>query len=137
MPECAGCLADGALRALRQLAAEAPLAMLVQGRCMEPSLRQGQRVEIAPARFYWPGDAIAFRAPGGELRLHRLIGYLPGWRGLRLVAQADAARGPDPPVPLDRVLGRVRGREPISVPLRQRLAAIGRFARLVANRLLR
>ena len=108
---------------------------------MEPWLRDGDRVQVAPARVYWPGDAIAFRGPEGDLRVHRLIGYLPSPSGLRLVAHADAGRGPDVPLALDQVVGRVQSRgrdnEPVRIPLRHRLRAGGRFARLVLRRLVR
>ncbi|HXO41719.1 MAG TPA: S24 family peptidase, partial [Thermoanaerobaculia bacterium] len=46
--------------ALRELARELPLAVTVRGECMAPRLHDGDRVAVAPARRYWPGDIVAF-----------------------------------------------------------------------------
>src|SRR5579862_4313473 len=59
--------------ALRELAREVPLAVTVRGECMAPGLRDGDRVAVAPARRYWPGDIVAFHTPQGRLALHRLL----------------------------------------------------------------
>lgn len=113
---------------LRALAGEAPLPLSVAGACMEPTLADGAAVEVEPRSFYWPGDIVAFAAADGRIVLHRAIGYR---RGLALLTQADRAGAPDSAVPLDRVLGRVTTKAPLS----ERLGALARFGRFVLTRL--
>lgn len=92
--------------AVRDLAREAPVAVTVRGGSMAPLLADGDRVEIAPARFYWPGDVVAFRS-GDGLIIHRLLGYRRYGGRLAAVTRGDAAPRPDLPVALDQLLGRV------------------------------
>jgi hypothetical protein len=120
-----------ALATLRGLASEGPLVLRVAGTCMAPDLRDGAHVTIQAGRFYVPGDIVAFADHSGRLVAHRAIGYRPRGATLRLWTQSDAADVPDAPVPLDRVLGKVVGR----VGPRRRLAATGRFLRLLMARL--
>lgn len=105
------------LQAVRELAREEPVPLTVRGSCMAPVYADGGRVEIVPARLYWPGDVVAFQGPDGRLRLHRFLGYR--WSAGRLagVTRGDGCPFHDPPVPLPSLLGRVPG----PVPLRQRL----------------
>jgi hypothetical protein len=94
------------LAALRELAREQPLAVTVRGGCMAPRLRDGDRVAVAPARRYWPGDVVAFRTLEGRLALHRLLGYrLVGGR-LACVTKGDGCNLPDAPLAPERLLGR-------------------------------
>jgi hypothetical protein len=95
------------LRGARELAAERPLAATVRGGSMAPLLADGDRVELAPARWPLPGDVVAFQAVDGRLVVHRLLGYRWSAGGLACVTQGDASPDPDPPVPRDRLLGRV------------------------------
>lgn len=95
---------------MRDLARERPVAVTVRGGCMAPWIADGERVEVAPARFYLPGDMIVFRAPDGRWLVHRLLGWR-WWRGgLAGVTRGDGCPCHDAPVPLARVLGRVVGR---------------------------
>lgn len=115
--------------ALRDLARERPVAVTVRGGCMAPWIADGDRVEVAPARLYWPGDVIVFRAPDGRWLVHRLLGWR-WWRGgLAGVTRGDGCPCHDAPVPLDRVLGRVVG-VPQSVGPVGRLRAAAGFLRL-------
>ena len=99
---------DRVLDGLRQLAEQHPVRLALRGSSMTPALCPGARVEVAPARCYVPGDVIAFRAPGGEIRVHRLIGLLPSLRtGLRYVARSDATGAWDAAIEPSKVLGRV------------------------------
>jgi hypothetical protein len=98
------------LLALRDLAREAPLALTVRGECMAPQLRDGQRIEIAPARIYWPGDIVAFATPQGPIAVHRLLGYRLLRGRLACVTRGDNCSGADSPVPPSRLLGRAAGR---------------------------
>jgi Peptidase S24-like len=92
--------------ALRQLARELPIAVTVRGDCMAPRLRDGDRVAVAAARRYWPGDVVAFHTPQGRIALHRLLGYR--WLGGRLacVTRGDRCGRADAPLPPGRLLGR-------------------------------
>ena len=96
---------------------------------MAPDLSDGATVEISPRKFYFPGDVIAFLAPNGELRVHRVLGY----RWKRLVTKGDNASWIDPPIAFDRVLGLVRGgdcaRSIYQVPFWHRLCSLRFFLR--------
>jgi hypothetical protein len=120
--------------ALRELAREAPVEVDVRGDCMAPLFSGGDRVRVAAARLYLPGDVVVFRAAEGGLVAHRLLGYrLHGGR-LALVTRGDACPVHDAPVPLAAVLGRVGAVRPT---LAARAAALGRFFLLVLSRLRR
>jgi hypothetical protein len=119
--------------ALRDLARERPVSVTVRGGCMSPWIADGDRVEVAPARLYWPGDVIVFRAPDDRWLVHRLLGWR-WWKGsLAGVTQGDGCPCHDAPVPLHRVLGRVVGLAgrpaPGSTPA-ERLRAAAGFLRL-------
>lgn len=139
-----------ALEAVAELARREPVALPVRGSSMEPLLAEGDRVWVAPRRFYWPGDVVAFAVPGGRVVAHRVLGYrVSGYRlrahrigGRRwaLVTRGDAVSAPDGPVDPARVVGRVvavagpaAGTVPavlpaaMPVPLGRRLWALGRF----------
>ena len=124
----AGELAEGVFAALRDLAREAPVEVEVRGGCMAPRLADGERVRVAAARFYWPGDVVVFRAPDGRLLAHRVLGLrfhrFQGRGGFALVTRGDSCVVHDAPVPLARVLGRVMGAAPGPAV---RAAALRRF----------
>lgn len=125
--------------ALGDLAAERPLACRVRGASMRPLLEDGERVALARARLYWPGDVVALVSPGGHRLVHRLLGFY--WWGRWLaVTQGDAAPAPDSPVPVSSLLGRVHAAEGRPqgldrVPGRLRLRACRRYWRFLAARL--
>ena len=132
---------DRVVRALRELASEAPVKMRVAGDCMAPLAANGALLEISRKKLYWPGDVIAFHAANGGLLLHRLIGFSPRAGSVELVTQGDACCAHDAPVRAEQVIGKVSGgecaREMIEVPLAHRVRALGRFFRLVVARLQR
>jgi hypothetical protein len=98
------------LDALREMARERPVAVTVRGGCMAPRIAEGDRVEVAPARLYWPGDVIVFRAADGRWLVHRLLGWR-WWQGRLVgVTRGDGCPCHDAPVPFGCVLGRVVGR---------------------------
>lgn len=115
--------------ALRELAREEALEVVVRGACMAPLLMDGQRVRVHPARLYWPGDVLVFRGADGRLTAHRLLGYRPG---PALVTRGDACGVHDAPVPLAAVLGRVEGARPSAAV---RLSSFFRFLGLALARL--
>ena len=96
---------------------------------MAPGLEGGATLAVAPARWYWPGDVVACLS-AGRIVAHRVIGYRPKGGRLWVFTQADRAAAPDSPVPLDQVLGRVSA--PVS--LRERVSAVGRWARHLGAR---
>lgn len=114
-------------QALRDLAREAPVEVGVRGDCMAPLFAGGDRVRVAAARFYAPGDVVVFRSAGGGLVAHRLLGYRLHAGALALVTRGDACPVHDAPVPLAAVLGRV---EAVRPTLAARAAALGRFLAL-------
>jgi hypothetical protein len=114
----------GVFAALRSLAREEPVEVIVRGGCMAPLLADGGRARVAAARFYLPGDVVVFRAADGRLLAHRLLGYRLHAGRAALVTRGDACPVHDAPVPLDAVLGRVEAARPT---VAQRLRALLRF----------
>jgi hypothetical protein len=129
-----GATADRTFAALRDLAREGPVEVQVRGGCMAPLIADGERVRVAAARAYWPGDVVIFRAADGRLLAHRLLGYRPHAASLALVTRGDACVVHDAPVPLAAVLGRIETAHP-SFAVRAR--AVLRFCGLVLRRLRR
>lgn len=125
------------LRGVRELAAEGPLAVRVRGGSMAPLLRDGDRVEIAPARWPLPGDLVAFEAADGRLVVHRLLGYRWTAGGLACVTQGDAGPAPDSPVPRGRLLGRVVAPAQVLPSPARRARALLALARWVLARVAR
>jgi signal peptidase I len=117
--------------ALRGLAREGPVEVTVRGGCMAPRIADGDRVRVAAARLYLPGDVVVFRAADGRLLVHRLLGYRPWGRGLALVTRGDSCPAHDAPVPRAAVLGRVADAAP-TIPAR--LRALWRFLGLALRR---
>lgn len=117
--------------ALGEMAAERPLTITVRGDCMAPWLTDGERVAVERRRIYWPGDVVAFQDLRGRRVLHRVIGWRPSRKGLRILTQADVAPRADSSVPHRRVIGKAR----VSVPWSQRWRAIGRFCVLCWERI--
>ncbi|HEY4563785.1 MAG TPA: hypothetical protein VIJ36_12450, partial [Thermoanaerobaculia bacterium] len=117
--------------ALRGLAREGPVEVTVRGGCMAPGIADGDRVRVAAARVYLPGDVVVFRAADGRLLVHRLLGYRPWAGGLALVTRGDSCPVHDAPVPRTAVLGRVAGAAPTFLG---RLRAAGRFLGLALGR---
>ena len=117
------------LRGVRELTREGPLGARVRGGSMAPLLADGDRVELAPARWPLPGDLVAFEAGEGRLVVHRLLGYRWTAGGLACVTQGDASPAPDPPVPRARLLGRVVAPAHALPSPARRARALGAFAR--------
>jgi hypothetical protein len=133
-PPLAGPRARRLLRGVRELAGERPLAATVRGGSMAPLLADGDRVELAPARWPLPGDVVAFQAGDGRLVVHRLLGYRWAAGGLACVTQGDASPRPDPPVARARLLGRVVAPARALPTPSARARALAAFARRVLGR---
>jgi hypothetical protein len=117
--------------ALREMAREGAVEVRVRGDCMAPLLADGERVRVAAARAYWPGDVVVFRAADGRLLAHRLLGYRPHAGSLALVTRGDACAVHDAPVPPAAVLGRI---EAVRPALALRARALLRFLGLALLR---
>jgi hypothetical protein len=110
--------------ALRQMARHEPVEVRLAGDCMAPLLADGERVRVAAARAYWPGDVVVFRGADGRLLAHRILGYRPHAGGFAYVTRGDACAVHDAPVPPAAVLGRIDAARP-ALALRAR--AVLRF----------
>jgi hypothetical protein len=102
---------------------------------MAPLLADGERVAVAPARLYLPGDVVVFQAADGRLLVHRLLGFRRAAGALACVTRGDGAPCHDAPVPLSRVLGRVVAPQRVRPAAADRLRAALAFLRLAARRL--
>lgn len=118
------------LAALRALAQEHPVEVTVRGGCMAPLVADGERVAVAPARRYWPGDVVVFQAADGRLLVHRLLGFRRLAGALACVTRGDGCPCPDAPVPLTRLLGRVVAPDRARAAPADRLRAVLGFLRL-------
>lgn len=123
-------------QAVRQLARDKPVTVTVKGECMAPWIESEARVDITPARFYWPGDVVVALSKDSRYLVHRVIGgYLRSGK-LKLLIQADSAFRPDAAILPGDILGKVTGglchRHAVSVPLSHRLKALLRFVRFSA-----
>ena len=76
------------VRALRDLAEDAPLELRVSGQCMAPLLESGAMIQVIRQSFYWPGDPVVIHAADGRLLSHRLLGFYPRARRLRWLTRA-------------------------------------------------
>lgn len=126
---------------IRQLSGSEPITVTVQGECMMPLMNNNAKVQVTPARWYWPGDVVVVLSPGSQYLVHRVIGVY--WRSgtCRILTQADNAASPDTAVPPDALLGKVSGGSchphAVKVPIFLRLAATMHFLRFLTSRLLR
>lgn len=102
------------------------LTVKVTGDCMGRAMPEGVMITVQPGRWYLPGDILTIRRGEEELVSHRMLGYLPGRNGWRIITRADTEATADPPVRLDWVLGRVTavGTQLYQPSPRERLAAI-------------
>ena len=124
---------------LRDCLAEFPhVRLTVTGRCMEPALAHGEKVQLVSASRRRPrlGDVVLSRQKEG-LRLHRLVFGPPlAPPGSRWRTKADRGRLLDPPLDAGDVLASivsVDGR-PAARP-RRTLRALASLARALAARL--
>jgi hypothetical protein len=135
-PGAAGAPAEpgsGLAAGLRDLARDVPLEVTVRGDCMAPRMHDGDRVLVAPAARYWPGDVVAFHTPQGRLALHRLLGYRRCAGRLAFLTRGDRCDQPDSPLTPERLLGRAAVR-PTAV---ERVRAAGAWLVLALSAVVR
>lgn len=125
--------------ALAEMAAEAPIELMVRGTSMAPLLREGNRIQVARCVRYRAGDLLVFRNSVGDLVAHRLLGTRHSKGELRFVLRGDSTPAADGLVPLAAILGRVVGgeipRRLVNVPWLDRLRARWRFLAYGLSRL--
>lgn len=121
------------------MAREAPLTLTLCGDSMRPALRAGQRVTLAWARWYLPGDILTYLRNDGELCTHRLLGYRLHRGKSAFVTRGDGAGAGDAPVPPGQVVGRLVAVDRCTwrPALRDRLAAGAWYVRYAARFVLR
>ena len=92
---------------LKDFILEGSLTCHVTGSCMDRPISPGSEVRLARKHPWWPGDIVTCKRGDDELVSHRLLGYLPGRGGWKVITRADTAKVADQPVPIHHVLGSV------------------------------
>ena len=125
--------------ALKSFASDGQLPIRISGSCMMPLIKDGTQVEVSRQKLYWPGDILVKRLLNGQLIAHRFIGCYPRKGKFKYVTRADNASNADGAVAAIQIIGRVSGgdcnKAAFSIPLRNRIKAIGQFTFLVIQRL--
>ncbi len=108
--------------------------MGIRGHCMEPTLRDGDKVRVVPKTRLLPGDILIIDRGKGPPSAHRLLGFRLLGRHIGVVTQADNTTTPDPPAHLKDIVGHVVERvgtrpQPIQVPYHHRLRAFYQYGR--------
>ena len=93
-------------KAIDDLSLSGPLTVKVNGECMDDSVPNGCSMKLNRRPLYWPGDVVVFRRGDQQLVSHRMLGYLPGRRGWKVVTKADREPRPDAPHHVSRILGK-------------------------------
>lgn len=113
---------------------------VIRGHCMQPAIRDGQRVTVRKQARYYAGDIVLFADFRGNPLIHRYLGPAPGGR---CMTRADVASKIDILVPASQVLGKAiccDGRA-LPIPACQRLSAVlcylGWVFKLMRDRLAR
>ena len=130
-------LSPRARDAVSELVRQHGSTVIVEGDCMAPRIRQGERVTLEPVSWPLLGDIVAVRDPAGQILVHRCVGYRPlssAWHWA-IVTQADdaaVATSLDPYTPVPAVLGRAIAvdQRRLRVSMAERLRALARFCRL-------
>ncbi len=130
--------------AVTELVQQHGSSLVVDGDCMAPRIRDGERVGLVPVSRPFPGDIVAVRDSSGRILVHRCVAYRPlaTWREWAIVTQADTVSSTtavDVPTRVSEVLGRVvsvEGRV-VHISLRERFDALIRSCRLVGSALWR
>jgi len=121
---------------LKSLAQEGPVTAIVNGDCMQRTMPEGVRVRLEYKSRYWPGDVIAFKRGDGKIVCHRLLGYVPGRNGWRVITRAENTRRVDVPVHLRLVVGMVTGvdGDVFRARKKDRMLALGQYLAAIIRR---
>lgn len=107
---------------------------------MMPLIKNNSRVQVTPARLYWPGDVVVALSPGKQYLVHRVIGVYRRSGTFKILTRADNAARPDTAVRPDAILGKVSGGSchphSVKVPISHRLTATMHCLRFLTSRLL-
>jgi len=83
--------------------------IIVNGRSMEPTLRQGDLIILKPSGGYEVGDIVGYVSPHGPIVVHRIVGR----EGDAFILKGDNHDMVDPwPITQDMILGRLIVRIP-------------------------
>jgi hypothetical protein len=82
------------------------LTLRALGNCMAGTFPDGAQLLIERRALYLPGDVVVYARGDDTLVAHRLLGYLPGREGWRVLTRADNIAKADQPTALSRVVGR-------------------------------
>ena len=110
------------LEQARQLLSRSiPLEIRMSGSSMSPAIEDGDliTVEPVPDNRISPGDIILYQSRYDTAVIHRVLRMEGSQAERSVLTRGDAAAQTDVPVPLERVLGRVklveRGGEPVKL----------------------
>ena len=110
------------LEQARQLLSRSiPLEIRMSGSSMSPAIEDGDliTVEPVPDSRISPGDIILYQSRYDTAVIHRVLRVEGSQSERSVLTRGDAAAQTDVPVPLERVLGRVklveRGGEPVKL----------------------
>lgn len=78
-------------KAIREISADDPVIVTVQGTCMEPRILHGTRLQVVPAKWYWPGDIVVYCPRNNNYLIHRVIGAYRRHGTWKILTQADHA----------------------------------------------
>jgi hypothetical protein len=111
-------------RLLRRRAEVGTLWIDTVGSSMGRAVPDGARVRVVAVSRPHRGEVWAMCSDDGRVIVHRVLGVVDG----RWWLQGDANRAPDPPVELERLIGRV---DEIDIDGRRR--QLGAFDRVIAR----
>jgi hypothetical protein len=92
---------------LQQLLLDGPITVRLEGDCMHPEIPRGALIRLERRKRYRSGDAVTLLRADSSMVTHRFLGSIPGRSGSLMLTRADDATSCDPPVRMDRILGRV------------------------------
>jgi signal peptidase I len=82
------------------------LSVVAKGYSMYPTLKPGSKIVINKVHNPVPGDIIAIDKDG-KLIVHRLIKIIKSRNGISYIARGDSNRFPDPPIGIEKIVGKV------------------------------
>jgi hypothetical protein len=83
------------------------MILRIRGTSMQPTLREGDWVEVAQGGACATGSVAGVRTGDGRLIIHRIIGTAEMPSGLRVITRGDNRERPDPPWVPEQIIGPV------------------------------